>query len=461
MAVYSPSAGVGYPSLFRSEAEIPKFFPGWRWWEDESQTIFWAFDSQELKRAIQFGLYQDENLPRRILQGRHENTIDAFLVSLLEPNETVSVANMGPLQKVEEIMRRCRLTRPLESWSWVPVQRDRDATARTIADAIDAESHLHFTRLSFEELVRYSLGNKTPSVEWFLQQHTALYMHLLGYLRAFPEEMSRYREVEQHLRSRSPFAHRALATCLRALGCGSVPVSASPGFAFIAGPIQSMFKVQSRSLADTLKVLSVLGVRFKRTYVHAREISWTQPFDVEHAFLEELLMSTSGADLARTLDADDKNSFTGLTQKSFIEPDALLKGLLAQWEILGTTVWECCTGLPDHIAKLQDCLHSLLPLKNYHSFTALLTGFQKHSVTHPTFIRVDSATNTMTLHPVLAPEAAYVIDPLENFVAYRQDFQTTPGIPFLVPHIREYQQHGPPALQQLFQSLGGVEPFCR
>ncbi|PYH92686.1 hypothetical protein BO71DRAFT_356806 [Aspergillus ellipticus CBS 707.79] len=455
MSAYSPSTGAAYPSLFRSEAEIPPFFVSYRWWEDESTTVFWAFDPQELQRVVRFGLFQDENLPRTILQGRNEKSVDAFLFSLVDPRERSFVANLAPLQKVEEIIQRCQITRaPLEPWSWFPSERDRDTNPRAIAEAIDAESHLHFTRISFEELVRYSLGYPTASVEWFLQQHTALYVHLLHYLQTFPEEIaSRYVEVEQHLRTRSPFAHRALSSCLRVLSGQAVPPGPSPGFAFIAAPIQNLFKEQSPSLKFILKVLSVLGVRFKRTYVHTREMNWTRPFGVEFTFLEDLLGSTSGADFAHTITNYDVRAFTGLSQKSFVEPDGFIKGLLTQWETLSTTVWECCTGLPDQIGNIQDCVQALFVMRNYHSLTALLSGLQKYSITTPNFISTNSATNTMALKPVLSPELAYLLDPTENSVSYRQEFQTTPGIPSLVPHIREYQQHGPPALRQLFQQL--------
>ncbi|PYI01841.1 hypothetical protein BO78DRAFT_400969 [Aspergillus sclerotiicarbonarius CBS 121057] len=456
MSAYSPSAtlpfmpmsGPVYPLLFRSETEIPPFFVQYRWWEDEAATVFWAFNPLEIQRVIRFGLYSNANLPRTILQNRDPLTIRTILVSLVSPNETAFVDSLSPLQKVEEILRRCRNIRPpLVSWSWFPTQRDRDMSPRAIAEAIDAESHLHFTRISFEGLVRYSLTFPEPSVEWFLQQHAALYIHLINYLQMFPEELPRYLEVEQHLRTRNPFAHRAVHQCLRDLR-QAVPVRTSaPTFEFIAGPIQQLFLSFPPSLKDVLKVLSVLGARFERTYVHAREMNWTKPFTVDFSFLEDLTASTSADDFAKVIITVDQECFSGLSQKSFVEPDAIIKRLLVTWELMSMAVWECCTGLPEMIGYIQEIVQSLYNRHNYHSFAAILSGVLKYNTS---FLKIHD--NTATPSPVL-PQIAGLLNPAENFLAYRQEFQLRPGIPFLFPHIREYQQHGPPALHQLFQRL--------
>ncbi|PYH61953.1 uncharacterized protein BO96DRAFT_325270 [Aspergillus niger CBS 101883] len=465
MSAYSPSAGVPFPcmsgqpsylELFPS-GEIPHTFFTYQWWEDEATTVFWAFDPHEIKRVIRFGLFRDNNLPRKSLQKRDPQAITAFLYSLVEPHEMAFIDNLSHYQKVEEIIRRCQISGPpLEPWSWLPTKRDSDLPSIAIAEAIDTESHLHFTRISFEELVRYFLGYRAPSVEWFLQQHTALYIHLLNYLQMFPEELGKYKEVEQqHLQTRSPFAHRAINRCLHAM---RQPVPASPpypGFQFIAAPIQQLFKEHLPSLKAILLELSVLGVRFTRTYVHAREMNWTKPFSVEIPLLDELDLTNPAPalDFAKTTTAVDEEYFSGLSHKSFVEPDAIIKRLLVLWELRSLEVWECCTGLPDMIGYIQEIVEALYTCRNYHSFTSILSGLYKYSTSHSTFTHTDSATNRMTLTPVLPPALAYLLDPTENFVAYRQEFQTSPGLPFLFPHIREYQQHGPPALHQLFQQL--------
>ena len=187
-----------YRSVFRPGEERPQFNIAYRWWEDEATTVLWAFDVEDIKRVIQYGLYRDENLPRSSLQSRNASAVDSFLLTLVQPKERAYIANLSFIQKVEEIIRRCKTnTQSLVAWSWFPPQVTRDLDSAAIADAIDAESHLHFTRIPFEELVRYSLGYPAIAVEWFLQQHTALYIHLLNYFNTFPEEIVTYTKVEQ------------------------------------------------------------------------------------------------------------------------------------------------------------------------------------------------------------------------------------------------------------------------
>ncbi|THC89726.1 hypothetical protein EYZ11_010829 [Aspergillus tanneri] len=415
-----------YPSLFRSSAEVPSFFVSYRWWEDEATTVLWAFDVQEIQRVIRYGLFRDENLPRTALQSRNASTVDSFLLTLIDATERVFIANLSHIQKVEEILRRCT--------------KDRALDPSDIAEAIDAESHLHFTRISFEEMVRYSLGYHADSVEWFFQQHTALYIHLQNYLHAFPDEVERYLAVEKadllhkHLRNRSPFAH-------------------PPAFEFIAGSIQRLFKELPPSLSSILKVLSVLGVRYQRKYVHVRNMNWHRQFNVTFSFLEDLMGSTSAADFARSLTNLDESHFSALTQQNLTDHDAVASRILIQWELLSIDVWESCTALPHMIGYIQECVQALLDIHNYHSFTAILSGLQKYSITESTFTTANTITGTAALNPVLPPNLLYFLDPSQNFIAYRQQFQGSPGIPFLFPHLQEYRECGAPALQQLFQQL--------
>ncbi|GFF26852.1 hypothetical protein IFM61606_09835 [Aspergillus udagawae] len=472
MSRYSPGYTVGeasrvtympeqssYTSLFRSDSEIPPFFVPYRWWEDEATTVLWAFDVQEIKRVIRYGLFRDPNLPRTSLQSRNSTTIDTFLLSLLEPHERFLLSNLSHVQKVEEILRRSTISSPPSvPWSWFPSQKDRDLDPRALARDIDAESHLHFKRISFEELVRYSLGYPAASVNWFLQQHTALYIHLLNYLNAFPEEVARYTEVENHLRGRSPFAHRALVHCLLSMQSQTgldVPLVSSQtlAFEFIAGPIQNLFQDSPPSLTSILKVLSVLRVRFQRAYVHAREMNWVRPFNTSVCFLDDLLASTSAVDFARTLTNIDEGQFSTLTPPSIAEESSVALRLIEEWGLLSTAVWECCAALPDLVPYLQECAEALLTSRNYHSFTAVLNGLQKYSITALTITDTNNGTSTVALNPVLPPNLVYLLNPFRNYAAYRRQFQEFPGIPFLSPHLREIRQHGEPALRQFFNSL--------
>lgn len=45
-------------------------------------------------------------------------------------------------------------------------------------------------------------------------------------------------------------------------GENNMPLPNTPGFLFIAGPIQQLFKENSYSLRDMFKLLSVLATRF-------------------------------------------------------------------------------------------------------------------------------------------------------------------------------------------------------
>lgn len=132
--------------------------------------------------------------------------------------------------------------------------------------------------------------------------------------------------------------------------------NATPGFEFIADPIQSLFKELPPSLTSILKVLSVLRVRFERQYVHARTMDWIQPFDIDFSLYEDLTGSTSAADFARTLTNADERSFSALTPQQVIAEDPVVTKLLSKWESLSIEVWECCTALPDMIPYIQDCV---------------------------------------------------------------------------------------------------------
>lgn len=191
-------SGHSYRQIFHSNLEIPAFFMSYRWWEDEATTVFWAFDIQKISRVIQFGLFLDENFPRTSLRARNADTIDKFLVALSEPHEHQLLGTLSHMQRVEEIIRRSSIP-PFKAipWSWLPPQSSSTQDARAIATAIEAESHFHFKQIAFEELVRAALGYNAIIVEWFLQQHTALYILLSDHLAAFPEEIPLYIEVEQ------------------------------------------------------------------------------------------------------------------------------------------------------------------------------------------------------------------------------------------------------------------------
>ncbi|KAL5332826.1 hypothetical protein BJX70DRAFT_406907 [Aspergillus crustosus] len=448
-----------YPSIFRAIEERSRFSVVCRWWEGEATTILWAFDIDELKRLIRYNLFRDEQLPRMALQSRDHAIVDQFLAHLLRPQEKFLLNNFSKVQKVEEIIQRCKSTAsPLVSWSWLPTRKDSTLDPLVIAKMIDGESHLQFARISFEALVRYCLGYQSTRVNWFLQQHSAFHALLVDYLNAFPGELQRYAEVETHLRSRSPFAHRAVVRALESIGLQLNLPNAPPGFGFIAEPIQRLFQNFTSRLPSVLKVLAVLGVRFERVYLHSREMNWTRHFSVSFSFLEDILESTPTNDLAGTLTSNDEKEFAKLFEDQTFD-HSMAKRLALRWEVLSIEVWECCKAVPDLIEYIQSSLQPLLAIRNYHSLTAILSGLHRYSVSVSTVVHAENGITVLALGQILPPELFYLLEPFQNYAAYRQQYQQAPGIPFLIPHLNEYHQQGDSVLQYLLGHLTNAIPL--
>ena len=187
-----------YTALFQASAEVPPFVISYRYWEDEAKTTLMSYDVQSLRRVIRYNLFRNENMPRSILQSRTAGIVQDFALGLATPREAGFIAELSHNQKVEEIIRRSRLGNlSYIPWTWFPPPNSHKMDPKSIAAAIDAESHLQFSRVPFEEWVRYSLGYRVVPVEWFLQQHTNLYIHLLNHLSGFPDEIQIYIEVEK------------------------------------------------------------------------------------------------------------------------------------------------------------------------------------------------------------------------------------------------------------------------
>lgn len=254
-----------------------------------------------------------------------------------------------------------------------------------------------------------------------------------------------------------------------------IAFSPGPAFEFIAGSIQELIKDHPPSLTALLKLLSVLAVRYQRVYIHARDMDWRRPFDIDHTFFEDLTEAISAVDFARTLTNADMRSFAVLTEQG-IGDNADMASLVTKWDDLSIVVWECCTALPQFIGTIQECVQvyllffnpsssiltlisqALFLIRNYHSFTAILKGLQKYSITDSSFIAATSSSGTVALNPVLPPDLLYLLDPADNFLLYRQHFLNAPGIPFLLPHLQEYRETGVPALQQLYQQMRTALP---
>lgn len=134
-----------------------------------------------------------------------------------------------------------------------------------------------------------------------------------------------------------------------------MPRPNTPGFGFIAGPIQTLFKDQQGRLTAMLKVLSVLAIRFRGKYIHARDMDWKTPFDTSIPLLEDCLTSTSATDLARSMSGLDELHFAEMSQQMLVAGDAVVGNLLTHWQTLSISVRECCAALPELVPFLQDC----------------------------------------------------------------------------------------------------------
>lgn len=110
------------------------------------------------------------------------------------------------------------------------------------------------------------------------------------------------------------------------------------------------------TLARILRVLSVLDIRFQRTYVHTSNMDWHRPFDIDISFINNLCDSASPVDLARTLTSYDLNAFANLSPRNIIDGDEVSQQYLARRHLLSLSVWECCSALSDWIVFIQECV---------------------------------------------------------------------------------------------------------
>ncbi|KAI1829219.1 hypothetical protein DTO027I6_9887 [Penicillium roqueforti] len=456
----APPVVVGsFPFVFRPNVAIPQFSVVYRWWEDETINMLWPYDFNDISQAIRFGLFHDESSPRSSLLNRNTQSINEILVAASAPHEHCRLLELSHPQKVEEVLLRSSIPqRPLLTWNWMPTISGGSSDPRTIALEIEAESYFHFQQIAFEDIVRSALGHKAASVEWFFQQHISLYALLADHLRMYPEELLLYLKVEKHLRTQSPFAHHAISQCIMAIQPDAkhdIPSHDTPGFAFIATPIQQLFKTRSSSLSTIFKLLSVLAVRFQKAYRHSDQMNWFEPFETSLPLLEDCL-SSSAADFAEALTQTDRSLFDRLSRETHIAEDAMVSEALVHWQRLRNSVREYCSGLPNLVPYFQKSILKLYEAQNYNSLMAILDGLRKYTAVGSNTFRDLAASRTDFPTLLIPPEILPLIDPSHNFVLYRLHYDQHPGIPFLQPHIREFKQHGQsvlPAILRLLQTI--------
>ncbi|EEA19511.1 conserved hypothetical protein [Talaromyces marneffei ATCC 18224] len=454
-----------YPLLFTATSETPSFQHLYqRWWEDDAQTVLWSFDVRQISLVIRFGFFHDNNQPRTILHRRNGNVLETFLNSLLPPYELQFIPTLTQSQKVEEILRRCQTTMPMNlQWSWYPSQALRSLEPSVIAAEIEAESQMHFKAVPFEAWVRCSLGFPATEADWFFLQHNALYIILLNHLQAHQYELPKYREVEKLLQQKSPFAHKAIVQCLNHFVNGKEPPkqTAKSSLDFIAGPIQDLFQKYPANLISILKKLSVIAIRFRQTYIHVPNVDWHKRLDTRAKYLDDLLAALSPTDLARSLTRSDQSMFAQLSREQLMDEQNSITGVLhTRWYDLAMAVRDCCTAMPEFVQLIQECIQILHNMRNYNSTLALIHGLQHISIN---FLWVNSTTAITTpsntpsnqsqavnVYSLTPQNVSYLSDSSNNYAPYRHAMKVTPGIPFLLPHIIEYRQHGEAALDELF-----------
>ncbi|EED13825.1 conserved hypothetical protein [Talaromyces stipitatus ATCC 10500] len=461
-----------YPLLFNAISETPSVqHLHQRWWEGDAETVLWSFDVRQISLVIRFGFFHDNNQPRQILLRRSYSVLDTFLTSLLPPYESQFIPGLTQNQKVEEILRRCQPTTISMNlqWSWYPSQVLRGPGPAAIAEEIEVESQMHFKAVPFEAWVRCSLGFPAAEADWFFLQHNALYIILLNHLQAYRYEIPKYREVEKLLRQKSPFAHKAVVQCLSHFpdAKGETPkLSNKSSLDFIAGPIQDLFQKYPANLVSILKKLSVIAIRFRQTYIHVPKVDWNKRLDTRAKYLDELLKALSPTDLARSLTRADNQLFGQLSREALTDDQNTIPDMLhARWGDLVMAVRECCTAMPDFVQFIQECIQILHNMRNYNSTLALIQGLQHISINflwvNPTTTTTSTTTTTTTtttqpeiqtvnIYSLTPPNVSYIADPSNNYASYRHAMKVTPGIPFLLPHIVEYRQHGVTALDELF-----------
>ncbi|PCH00491.1 Guanine-nucleotide dissociation stimulator CDC25 [Penicillium occitanis (nom. inval.)] len=451
-----------YPLLFTAASETPSFQHLYqRWWEDDAQTVLWSFDVRQISLVIRFGFFHDSDQPRMILHRRNGNVLETFLNSLLPPMQSQYIPTLTQSQKVEEILRRCQATMPMNlQWSWYPSQGLRGPEPSVIAGEIEAESQMHFKAVPFEAWVRCSLGFPAAEADWFFLQHNALYIILLSHLQAHQYELPKYREVEKLLRQKSPFAHKAIVQCLNHFSDGKeLQQTSKSSLDFIAGPIQDLFQKYPANLISILKKLSVIAIRFRQTYIHVPNVDWNKRLDTRAKYLDDLLAALSPTDLARSLTRSDQSMFAQLSREQLMdEQNPIAEVLHTRWCDLVMAVREYCTAMPESLQSIQECIQILHNMRNYNSTLALIHGLQHISVN---FLWVNSATpitttsntaqtQTVSVYSLIPQNVSYLSDSSNNYASYRHAMKVTPGIPFLLPHIIEYRQHGEAALDELF-----------
>jgi hypothetical protein len=99
-------------------------------------------------------------------------------------------------------------------------------------------------------------------------------------------------------------------------------------------------------------------------------------------------------------------------------------------------------------------MQNLLQRQNYHSSTAILHGLHKYSIstTRPRGLN-STAGEIIVPDPLVPPDMIFLYDATQNYASYLKYYLNYPGIPFLLPHLRDVQRKGELALEPVLLFL--------
>lgn len=82
---------------------------------------------------------------------------------------------------------------------------------------------------------------------------------------------------------------------------------------------------------------------------------------------------------------------------------------------------------------------------------AMISGLRNYAIST---MRTDVGnSNALILEALIPPEIISLMNPAENYSAYRQHYKKYPGVPFLIPHIRDFKQNGDTGLELVCKFL--------
>lgn len=81
---------------------------------------------------------------------------------------------------------------------------------------------------------------------------------------------------------------------------------------------------------------------------------------------------------------------------------------------------------------------------------AMVNGLRIYAIST---MNADAGGKQITPEALVPQEIVSLMNPARNYSAYRQHYQKNPGIPFLIPHIRDMKQNDETAIQPVLKFL--------